>query len=228
VTVTVRRRWVLLCAIGVPVLALHGAVLLVLGPAWFEIEGVPAVFVQAVQARSVATVPRPATTPLPVTPKADERKAPAPRVARVALREAPAPAPAATASAAASAPTAEAPTSTASALIEVPVYATRLPPAGLWRYRLQRGLAVGEADLRWQLLADAGYELQLEGRVAGVTLLDWVSQGRIDAASMAPERFAVRRRGRDRQAANFQPTPARSPSPARRTNCRCCPARRTA
>jgi len=86
----------------------------------------------------------------------------------------------------------------------VPVYATRLPPAGLWRYRLQRGLAVGEADLRWQLLADAGYELQLEGRVAGVTLLDWVSQGRIDAAGMAPERFAVRRRGRDRQAANFQ------------------------
>ena len=86
----------------------------------------------------------------------------------------------------------------------MPVYATRLPPAGRWRYRLQRGLAVGEADLRWELLADARYELQLEGRVAGVTLLDWVSQGRIDAAGMAPERFAVRRRGRDRQAANFQ------------------------
>ena len=50
----------------------------------------------------------------------------------------------------------------------------------------------------------ARYELHLEGRVAGLTLLDWVSQGQLDAAGVAPDRFAVRRRGRDRQAANFQ------------------------
>jgi hypothetical protein len=88
--------------------------------------------------------------------------------------------------------------------VDVPVYATRLPPAGRWRYRLQRGVVVGEAELEWAPLADAHYALRLQGRVAGVTLLDWASQGQLDAAGVAPERFAVRRRGRDRQAVNFQ------------------------
>jgi hypothetical protein len=88
--------------------------------------------------------------------------------------------------------------------VEVPVYATRLPPAGTWHYRLQRGAVVGHAELRWSRDADGRYELQLQGSVAGVTLLEWSSQGRLDAAGIAPERFAVRRRGRDRQAANFQ------------------------
>jgi hypothetical protein len=37
-----------------------------------------------------------------------------------------------------------------------------------------------------------------------VTVLDWSSQGALDGAGIAPERFAVRRRGRDSQAANFQ------------------------
>ncbi|MES2960292.1 MAG: hypothetical protein V4792_19040 [Pseudomonadota bacterium] len=46
--------------------------------------------------------------------------------------------------------------------------------------------------------------VRLEGRVADGALLDWASQGQIDAAGVAPERFAVRQRGRDRQAANFQ------------------------
>ena len=69
---------------------------------------------------------------------------------------------------------------------------------------MQRGLASGEAELDWALKADGHYELRLEGRVAGVTLLDWASQGQIDAAGLAPDRFALRRRGRDRQAANFQ------------------------
>ena len=89
-------------------------------------------------------------------------------------------------------------------VVSVPVYATRLPAAGRWRYRLQRGLVAGDAELQWARLPDDRYELRLEGRVAGVTLLDWVSQGQIDAAGVAPERFATRRRGRDRQAANFQ------------------------
>jgi hypothetical protein len=35
-------------------------------------------------------------------------------------------------------------------------------------------------------------------------MLDWASRGAIDAAGIAPERFALRRRGRDQQAANFQ------------------------
>jgi len=92
----------------------------------------------------------------------------------------------------------------AGAAVEVPVYATRLPPAGQWRYRLQRGPVQGEAALEWAPQADAGYTLRLQGRVAGVTTLDWASQGQFDIAGMAPERFAVRQRGRDRHAANFQ------------------------
>ena len=88
--------------------------------------------------------------------------------------------------------------------VQVPVYATRLPPPGRWRYRLQRGLASGEAELQWTLASDGRYQLRLEGWVAGVTLLEWASQGEIDTAGVAPDRFAVRRRGRDRQAANFQ------------------------
>lgn len=92
----------------------------------------------------------------------------------------------------------------AAAPIEVPLYATRLAPAGQWRYRMTRGVATGEAQLRWTLSDDAHYELQLEGQIAGVTLLDWVSRGQLDAAGIAPERFALRPRGRDQQAANFQ------------------------
>jgi hypothetical protein len=73
-TAAVRRRWVLLCATGVPVLALHGAILFVLGPAWFEIEGAPGVLVQALQVRSVVRESRPAMHSL-APPKADERNA---------------------------------------------------------------------------------------------------------------------------------------------------------
>lgn len=88
--------------------------------------------------------------------------------------------------------------------VDLPVYATRLPAAGRWRYQLQRGLAVGEADLTWAPGTDGRYEVRLEGRIAGLTVLDWASQGMVDAHGLAPERFAIRRRGRDQQAANFQ------------------------
>lgn len=92
----------------------------------------------------------------------------------------------------------------AAAGIELPVYATRLPPPGRWRFRLRRGSAVGAAELRWTLQDGARYELHLEGQVEGATGIDWISRGDIDAAGLAPQRFALRRRGRDTQAANFQ------------------------
>jgi Protein of unknown function (DUF3108) len=187
--------------------------LLVLVRAGFDPENPPAAVAQTVLARTVQTmpaVPRPAPSMLEATPMA-------PAAAAAPARKAPRNAPsAATAGAVRSdpvalapaviapEPTPESPAAAAAPAIDVPVYATRLPPAGRWRYRLQRGLAVGEAELRWSPQADANYEAQLEGRVAGATLLDWVSQGRIDAAGIAPERFALRRRGRDRQAVNFQ------------------------
>jgi Protein of unknown function (DUF3108) len=84
------------------------------------------------------------------------------------------------------------------------VYATRLPPAGTWRYQLTRGIASGDAQLSWQPNEQQHYEMRLEGSVAGITVLDWVSTGAIDSAGIAPDRFVIRRRGKDNQAANFQ------------------------
>lgn len=84
-----------------------------------------------------------------------------------------------------------------------PVYATHLPPAVLRRYRLERGLLWGTGVLRWQPGAGQ-YAASLMGDVAGINVLDWRSSGVLDAAGIAPERYEVRRRGRDAQAANFQ------------------------
>jgi Protein of unknown function (DUF3108) len=84
------------------------------------------------------------------------------------------------------------------------VYATRLPPPGTWRYQLTRGIASGDAQLSWQPNEEQRYEMKLEGFVAGINVLDWVSTGSIDNAGIAPDRFVIRRRGKDNQAANFQ------------------------
>ena len=199
---TVPRRWVALCAIGVAVLGLHGALLWVLGPAWFDPDTdiAPPLPLRAVQVRSVVLAPPP-PTPAPVVADVLTSRKPA---ARVAPHGAPASAPAERVPEAAPEPVAPVQASVAEASLDTPVYATRLPPAGLWRYRMQRGVAVGVADLNWAPQAEAGYELRLEGRVAGVTMLEWASRGQIDAAGLAPERFVLRRRGRDRHAANFQ------------------------
>jgi hypothetical protein len=196
-------RWPVLLAIGATVLLLHIAALMVLGPAWLDPDGPPAV-APRLHVRSLVAPP-PQATPVEATARA---AAPEPRPAAHASA---APVPAATpvdgnrpdAASAQSTPS-DAVAEAAPLAVDVPVYKTLLPPAGRWRYRLQRGLVVGDADLDWAPLADARYELHLQGRVAGVTLLDWASQGQIDPAGVAPERFAVRRRGRDSQAANFQ------------------------
>lgn len=95
------------------------------------------------------------------------------------------------------------------ALPAPPVYATRLPSPGRWHYRMQRGSANGEAELNFELVASEagdgpGYTLALTAHAAGAPPIDWASRGHLDAAGLAPERFALRRKGRDRQAANFQ------------------------
>lgn len=84
-----------------------------------------------------------------------------------------------------------------------PLYATRLPPTFRWSYHLQRGLLAGTGVLDWQPAADR-YHLSLTGSIAGVTLLEWISQGGFDRAGLAPTRFTVSSRGRAPQAANFQ------------------------
>ena len=84
-----------------------------------------------------------------------------------------------------------------------PTYATRVPPPATLRYELRRGLVTGQGELSWRPTSD-GYELQIEGVAFGLSLLGWRSQGRFDAAGLAPQRFVDRRRGRDLRAANFQ------------------------
>lgn len=200
----VPRRWVVLCAIGVAVLGLHAALLLVLGPAWFDLDLTPSRAPPAVQVRSVGLAPpTPSPSPMPQAVMAEAPVLHQP-LARVAPRRAPASAPVERVPEAAPEPIAPATEPERETTIDVPVYATRLPPPGLWHYRMQRGPVLGSAALTWAPQTNAGYELRLEGRVAGVTMLEWASRGQIDAAGLAPERFVLRRRGRDRHAANFQ------------------------
>lgn len=85
----------------------------------------------------------------------------------------------------------------------LPIYATRLPPAGRWTYQLKRGERLGTAEWMWGRDGDR-YATALTGRIDGTTVLDWTSHGEVDAAGVAPSRFLARRRGRDAVATNFQ------------------------
>ena len=70
-------------------------------------------------------------------------------------------------------------------------------------FTLQRGAAVGEASLHWQV--DGGrYELLLQATLPQGRAVEQRSQGGFDESGLAPERLADRRRGRDIRAANFQ------------------------
>jgi hypothetical protein len=85
---------------------------------------------------------------------------------------------------------------------EIPTYRTRLPPPATLRYTLRRGILSGTGELQWKPAGD-GYELRLEGRVAGISILTQTSTGGVDEAGIAPLRFVDQRR-RDVRAANFQ------------------------
>jgi hypothetical protein len=87
--------------------------------------------------------------------------------------------------------------------LSVPVYPTRLPAPALLRYELQRGAIGGSGELVWRP-AEGRYRMTMEGTVFGLNAIGWVSEGRLDAHGIAPERFVDRRRGRDARAANFQ------------------------
>ena len=228
------RRWAFLAGASVLVLALHIGLLGWAAPAWFDTEAAPAAVpvlqvrsvvrlpaapamaAPAPAADAIATLPplpppraataARATASAPLAPKAAAAVTPLTDAEATTRADAPAPltppvAPPAMPESAAAVLSLAA---LAQSATELPVYATRLPSAGRWNYRLQRGLVSGEATLSWAPQGDARYEARLEGRVAGITMLDWVSRGAIDGAGIAPERFALRRRGRDQDAANFQ------------------------
>ena len=135
---------------------------------------------QRIELRSVVptATPPPTTAARPAEPRAATRAAAA-ETPRLRAASSPAVAQAALGPHAASAasisplePVGEAAASAlTSSATQIPVYATRLPPAGQWRYRMQHGLVLGEAELHWAPQDGARYELRLLGRVAGVTLL---------------------------------------------------------
>lgn len=85
----------------------------------------------------------------------------------------------------------------------VPVYRTRPPPAATLRYRMQRGGLKGTGDLAWRPAGDR-YELRLDGKLMGLTILTQSSQGGFDSAGLAPNRFTDQRARREVVAANFQ------------------------
>jgi Protein of unknown function (DUF3108) len=208
-----RRRWRFAAAL-LAVLAVHAVLLLWAAPAWFDGSDAQPAAPPALRVRSIALAAPQAALPTPAAAAA----APAPRALanlRVAARPAVVsvealPSPPVAAADAAPPSTSDLPADAQAEArdplppIDVPVYATQTPPAGQWRYRLQRGPVSGEATLAWAPQADGRYDARLEGRIAGVAVLDWTSRGALDGAGIAPERFALRRRGREQQAANFQ------------------------
>jgi hypothetical protein len=87
--------------------------------------------------------------------------------------------------------------------LQVPVYATQQPPPTLLRYESRRGVMSGTAELAWQPSGE-GYRLSLQGQALGAPFISWASAGAMDAAGLAPIRYAESRRGREVRAANFQ------------------------
>jgi hypothetical protein len=87
--------------------------------------------------------------------------------------------------------------------LSVPVYRTRMPPAAKLHYDMRRGFFSGSGDLVWKPAAD-GYEVRLQGSVAGLQVLTEVSSGAFDAHGIAPLRYTDTRLRRGTSAANFQ------------------------
>ena len=84
-----------------------------------------------------------------------------------------------------------------------PTYRTVLPAPVTLRYEVRRGFFRGTGEIRWQPVGDR-YELHLDARLAGITLLSQTSQGETTAIGLAPERFLDQRVRRAAQAANFK------------------------
>ncbi len=96
-----------------------------------------------------------------------------------------------------------------------PVYPTRLPAAVSMDYGLSYGMISGSGRLTWQPPLAGRYQMQLVGRALGLQLIEWTSEGGVDAAGLAPWRFTEKRLGRDPQVAEFRREAGRIHYPAR-------------
>jgi hypothetical protein len=84
-----------------------------------------------------------------------------------------------------------------------PTYRTRMPPGGTLNYVMRKGAYSGTGELVWRPGANS-YEAKLQGRVAGMTIMTWVSKGQLDSTGIVPVRYTDERLGRAVQAADFQ------------------------
>jgi hypothetical protein len=91
----------------------------------------------------------------------------------------------------------------AAPILDLPIYPTALPPTGTWHYRLLHNGHVGDAELRWEH-EDAHYRASLDAHEDGAPALTLRSNGQLDAAGLAPQRFVDQRGRRGAQAANFR------------------------
>ena len=208
-----RPRWPRLLALTGLVMLLHGWLIggLALGEAGVD-PALPAPTVQVRTVMNEAPVP-----PAPIAATAVPTPAPKPvRRVQTAAAVAPvAPAPAALAE-----PVETSASAIDAALVvavaasnppptlnldvsDLPVYRTQMPPPATLRYDLRRGFISGSGELIWRL-AGKHYELRLEGRAAGLNLLTQTSQGELDDAGIAPQRYTDQRLRGGVQAANFQ------------------------
>ncbi|GAP35035.1 DUF3108 domain-containing protein [Piscinibacter sakaiensis] len=146
-----------------------------------------------------ASDPAPAAPSDPAPSSASDPVPPAPGVWRLAARDDAAPPPAA-----ASGP----PGAATFEGEDIPVYATRVAPSQTLRYQVRRGMVSGTGVLTWRVdapaRAGARYEAQLEASAIGLTLMTQRSEGTLDAAGLAPQRFTDRRLRGSTRAANFQ------------------------
>ncbi len=215
------RRRASLGMLSLIAVLLHAAFLSELNWSWpqREVPHAPAMLVRTVEPVAVETpvvmsetpVAAPAAAPAvapiaPVVPAAAVRRvavAKGPRLEAPALlavapkpriEPAPAPAQAPAPAAAASQPASD---------DVIPHYRTQMPGSATLRYQVSRGMLHGSGELQWRPQGDQ-YELKLESKLGGMTLLTQISRGGFDADGIAPVRFTDWRVRRSTVAANFQ------------------------
>jgi hypothetical protein len=154
------------------------------------------------QVRQIVMAPVPVLAPVAVAAELPAIVRPRVGAAQRGARPAASPAPERTITAAAPAAAAAGDVHEAGGT-PLPVYATRLPPAATLRYAVRRGASTGQAELRWRPV-DGRYHLAMDGGGPAEPRLGSISQGRLDATGVVPERYTESRRGRETRAVNFQ------------------------